>query len=68
YTFKLTIRQGLNRQIRRMCTALGYEVRALQRVRIMNILLGDLAVGEWRDLTDAERTELFAELDYTPKR
>lgn len=68
YTFKLTIRQGLNRQIRRMCTALGYEVRALQRVRIMNILLGDLAVGEWRDLTEEERNELFAKLDYTPKR
>lgn len=68
YTFKLTIRQGLNRQIRRMCTALGYEVRALQRVRIMNILLGDLPVGEWRDLTDAERSELFKKLDYTPKR
>ncbi|WP_394121573.1 pseudouridine synthase [Planococcus donghaensis] len=68
YTFKLTIRQGLNRQIRRMCTALGYEVRALQRVRIMNILLSDLAVGEWRDLTEAERSELFAKLDYTPKR
>ena len=68
YTFKLTIRQGLNRQIRRMCTALGYEVRALQRVRIMNILLGDLAAGEWRDLTEEERNELFAKLDYTPKR
>lgn len=68
YTFKLTLRQGLNRQIRRMCTALGYEVRSLQRVRIINIFLGDLPVGEWRDLTDAERTELFTQLNYTPKR
>ncbi len=68
YTFKLTLRQGLNRQIRRMCTALGYEVRNLQRVRIMNIQLGDLAVGEWRDLTEAERNELFTQLEYTPKR
>ncbi|TWT06663.1 23S rRNA pseudouridine(2604) synthase RluF [Planococcus sp. CPCC 101016] len=68
YTFKLTLRQGLNRQIRRMCTALGYEVRNLQRVRIMNIQLGDLAVGEWRDLTEAERNELFNQLEYTPKR
>lgn len=68
YTFKLTLRQGLNRQIRRMCSALGYEVRNLQRVRIMNILLEDLPVGEWRDLTEAERTELFKQLDYTPKR
>ncbi|MCH4825946.1 pseudouridine synthase [Planococcus halocryophilus] len=68
YTFKLTLRQGLNRQIRRMCTALGYEVRSLQRVRIINIFLEDLPVGEWRDLTDAERTELFTQLNYTPKR
>lgn len=68
YIFKLTIRQGLNRQIRRMCSALGYEVRSLQRVRIMNIRLGDLPIGEWRDLTDDERNELFKELDYKPKR
>lgn len=68
YTFKLTLRQGLNRQIRRMCTALGYEVRSLKRVRIINIFLGDLPVGEWRDLTDVERTELFKQLNYTPKR
>lgn len=68
YTFKLTLRQGLNRQIRRMCSALGYEVRSLQRLRIINILLGDLPVGEWRDLTDMERNELFTQLDYTPKR
>ncbi|ANU22159.1 23S rRNA pseudouridine(2604) synthase RluF [Planococcus donghaensis] len=68
YTFKLTLRQGLNRQIRRMCSALGYEVRSLKRVRIINIFLGDLPIGEWRDLTDAERTELFNQLNYTPKR
>lgn len=68
YIFKLTIRQGLNRQIRRMCSALGYEVRSLQRVRIMNIHLGDLPIGEWRDLTNDERNELFKELDYKPKR
>lgn len=68
FTFKLTIRQGLNRQIRRMCSALGYEVRALQRIRIMNIHLGNLATGEWRDLTAAERNELFEQLDYQPKR
>ncbi|KAA0959075.1 pseudouridine synthase [Planococcus kocurii] len=68
YTFKLTLRQGLNRQIRRMCIALGYEVRSLQRIRIINIFLEDLPVGEWRDLTDAERNELFNQLGYTPKR
>jgi 23S rRNA pseudouridine2604 synthase len=68
YTFRLTIRQGLNRQIRRMCTALGYEVRSLKRIRIMNIHLGDLPVGQWRDLTVQEREELFNQLGYTPKR
>lgn len=68
YSFRIVLRQGLNRQIRRMCSALGYEVRALKRIRIMNIHLGDLPVGEWRDLTDKERTELFKALDYKPKR
>ncbi|MFD1030047.1 23S rRNA pseudouridine(2604) synthase RluF [Metaplanococcus flavidus] len=68
YIFKLTIKQGLNRQIRRMCTALGYEVRSLQRIRIMNIQLGDLPVGKWRDLTNDERNELFRQLGYKPKR
>lgn len=68
YSFRLTIRQGLNRQIRRMCSALGYEVRSLKRIRIMNIHLGDLETGKWRDLTDTERTELFKQLNYQPKR
>jgi 23S rRNA pseudouridine2604 synthase len=68
YTFRLTIKQGLNRQIRRMCQALGYEVKSLKRVRIMNIHLGSLEVGAWRDLTDNERNELFRALGYKPKR
>ena len=68
YTFKLTLRQGLNRQIRRMCSALGYEVRNLRRIRIMNIHLDDLPVGEWRDLTNQEQKELFKQLNYQPKR
>lgn len=68
FTFRLTIRQGLNRQIRRMCHALGYEVRSLQRIRIMSIQLGELPVGDWRDLTESERNGLFQELDYQPKR
>ncbi|MFJ7737989.1 23S rRNA pseudouridine(2604) synthase RluF [Lysinibacillus sp. NPDC097287] len=65
--FKIILEQGLNRQIRRMCSALGYSVKRLQRIRIMNIKLGNLKVGQWRDLTDKERTELFKLLDYTPK-
>ena len=53
-TFRIILTQGLNRQIRRMCEALGYEVVKLKRIRIMNINLGDLRVGEWRDLTYKE--------------
>ena len=67
YVFKIILRQGLNRQIRRMCSALGYGVQRLQRIRIMNIHLGNLAIGQWRDLTKKERTQLFEELNYEPK-
>lgn len=66
--FKITLEQGLNRQIRRMCSALGYSVKRLQRIRIMNIHLGNLKIGQWRDLTEKERTELFKQLNYTPKK
>ena len=66
--FNITLTQGLNRQIRRMCSALGYNVRRLQRTRIMNIHLGDLPKGQWRDLTDKELKEMFQMLDYEPKR
>lgn len=65
--FRIILEQGLNRQIRRMCTACGYEVRRLQRIRIMNVEIGNLKVGQWRDLTDKERTTLFNLLNYTPK-
>src|SRR6185312_142591 len=58
-TFNITLTQGLNRQIRRMCSALGYNVRKLQRTRIMNIHLGNLPIGKWRDLTEEELAELF---------
>ena len=51
--------QGLNRQIRRMCAVFGYDVRRLQRVRIINLTLGGLKVGKWRDLTAAERHGLL---------
>lgn len=68
YVFKIILTQGLNRQIRRMCSALGYQVRSLQRIRIMNIRLDGLAVGQWRDLTKEELKELFKELNYTPRK
>ena len=57
YQFKIILTQGLNRQIRRMCEHLGYNVKKLKRIRIMNINL-DLAVGEWRDLTTEELKEI----------
>lgn len=53
-SFKITLIQGLNRQIRRMCEALGYEVIHLKRTRIMHIHLGELKTGKWRNLTPAE--------------
>jgi 23S rRNA pseudouridine2604 synthase len=53
-TFRMILTQGLNRQIRRMCSALGYKAQRLQRVRIMNIQLGNLRPGKWRHLTDPE--------------
>lgn len=52
--FRIILVQGLNRQIRRMCEYLGYEVLTLKRERIMNISLGNLPIGEWRDLTPEE--------------
>ncbi len=53
-SFRIILTQGLNRQIRRMCSALGYKAQRLQRVRIMNIHLGNLRPGQWRHLTPAE--------------
>ncbi|MFA4137572.1 MULTISPECIES: 23S rRNA pseudouridine(2604) synthase RluF [Brevibacillus] len=56
--FNIVLTQGLNRQIRRMCQAFGYQVRKLERVRIMNIGLGNLKLGQWRNLTAKELTDL----------
>ncbi|QFG00913.1 23S rRNA pseudouridine(2604) synthase RluF [Psychrobacillus glaciei] len=67
-TFNITLTQGLNRQIRRMCSALGFTVKRLQRKRIMNITLEGLAIGQWRELTELEKKELFTTLNYSPKR
>jgi 23S rRNA pseudouridine2604 synthase len=58
-SFRMILTQGLNRQIRRMCSALGYKAQRLQRVRIMNIHLGALQSGQWRHLTDAELAGLL---------
>lgn len=59
YKFKIILTQGLNRQIRRMCEALGYEVKELFRTRIMNIQIGNLKSGQYRKLTDKELNELY---------
>lgn len=59
YTFSIILTQGLNRQIRRMCVAFGYEVKDLVRIRIMNIRLGSLKEGAYRKLTDEELEELY---------
>lgn len=62
--FKIILTQGLNRQIRRMCEFLGYEVKDLKRIRIMHLKLGDLQVGEWRNLTHSELNQLKVDTDY----
>lgn len=59
YTCSITLTQGLNRQIRRMCGALGYKVERLVRVRVMNVELGGLKPGEYRKLTGQELKELY---------
>lgn len=56
--FNIVLKQGLNRQIRRMCNAQNYQVIKLQRTRIMHIELGNLKVGEWRNLTEEELLNL----------
>ena len=68
YTFSIILTQGLNRQIRRMCEALGYEVKDLLRVRVMNIRLGSLKEGEYRELTDEELDELYSLIQESPAR
>jgi 23S rRNA pseudouridine2604 synthase len=65
--FRIVLKQGLNRQIRRMCEHFGYEVTRLERVRIMNIELGKLRSGEWRDLTAEELATLNSQLRHSEK-
>lgn len=60
--FRIILTQGLNRQIRRMCQKFGYAVTKLERIRIMNIKLDDLAIGQWRNLTKEEFNGLMKNL------
>lgn len=62
--FRIILTEGKNRQIRRMCSAFGYEVRRLQRIRVMNIRLGTMQTGEWRELSAQEKQELGTMLNY----
>jgi 23S rRNA pseudouridine2604 synthase len=59
YTFRIVLTEGLNRQIRRMCSHFGYKVTHLKRVRIMHIIDNALPTGKWRHLTEDERTKLL---------
>lgn len=61
YTFTIILTQGINRQIRRMCEALGYKVKRLLRTRVMNIKLGSLPVGKYRELTKEELEKLYGQ-------
>lgn len=61
-SFRIILTQGMNRQIRRMCEALGERVRTLKRVRIINLTLGDLKPGEYRKITEAEMQALLTQL------
>ncbi len=63
YTFSIVLTQGLNRQIRRMCEALGYRVKRLIRTRVMNIELGGLKPGAVRKLTEQELKELYERIE-----
>lgn len=62
YKFNIVLTQGLNRQIRRMCEYFGYQVTRLERVRVMNIELGNLKSGEYREVTGRELDELYEQL------
>ncbi len=66
--FHIVLTQGLNRQIRRMCGALGYQVQVLKRIRIMNVRLGNLKAGTFRKVTEEEYAELLELLEYTEDR
>ena len=59
FTFQIILTQGLNRQIRRMCEACGYQVKALKRIRVMHVTLGNLKPGEYVELSDEDIARLY---------
>jgi 23S rRNA pseudouridine2604 synthase len=62
YVFRIILTQGLNRQIRRMCAHFEYQVRRLQRIRIMNITLEGLRTGSWRELSAVELSQIYQDI------
>jgi 23S rRNA pseudouridine2604 synthase len=64
YVFRIILTQGLNRQIRRMCASFEYQVRRLQRIRIMNITLEGIKTGGWRELSTIELTQLYEDIGH----
>ncbi len=67
YVFRIILTQGLNRQIRRMCDYLDYEVVKLKRIRIMNISLDNIQVGQWRDFTKSELEDIYKLIENSVK-
>lgn len=65
--FRIILTQGMNRQIRRMCEALGYEVQTLQRTRIMHLSLAKIPLGQWRNMTEAEVAEMMRLVERSSK-
>ena len=61
YTFQIILTQGVNRQIRRMCETLGYQVKSLKRIRVMSIKADGLKPGEYRELNSSEMEQLYRE-------
>ena len=68
YTFDIILTQGLNRQIRRMCKELGFLVKSLKRIRVMNISLGDLKYGTYREVTGEELEQLYGDVNLSRDR
>jgi len=67
FVFSIILTQGLNRQIRRMCEYLGYEVKKLKRTRIMSVKLDNLTLGQWRNLSKSEMDEIYRAVSSSKK-
>ena len=68
YTFRIALTQGVNRQIRRMCAAYGFQVRSLKRVRVMHVTLENLKPGEYRELSEKDIQQLYRDCGMVSKK